>query len=344
MNRMEDTSNSGYSYPERVWIQAGIYALIVVVLLLVEATFNVLLLILAGCLIAIFFRALADLVRRTTKLNRGLSLTIAILSTLLIIIGLLWLIGAKVQYQLQELTDTLPQMVDHAKKRLSESAVGHQIVEGVSAPGSAEKVRVIAGTFFRSSFGVLGDIYVVLFIGIFLTVSPQVYTHGLIRIIPKGARPKGASVLQLTGEKLRKWLKGKLIAMVIVFVLTTTALLLLGVPMWLSLAIIAGLLNFIPNFGPLLAMIPAVLVALMISPATALIVAGAYIIIQMVESNLITPMVQKKLVNIPPALIIIAQLLVAPLTGGWGLLLATPLVLIIRTVVQELYIREQEKS
>jgi predicted PurR-regulated permease PerM len=90
-------------------------------------------------------------------------------------------------------------------------------------------------------------------------------------------------------------------------------------------------------------MIPAVLVALMQSPSTAAIVAGMYIIIQVLESNFITPMVQQKLISIPPALIIIAQLLISPLTGGWGLILATPLMIIIMIMVQELYIKERDK-
>jgi predicted PurR-regulated permease PerM len=125
-------------------------------------------------------------------------------------------------------------------------------------------------------------------------------------------------------------------------VLTAVGLLISGMPMWLALALIAGLLNFIPNFGPLIALIPAVLVALMQGPTTAAIVAGLYIAIQVTESNFITPMVQKKLINIPPALIIMAQLLIAPLTGGWGLVLATPLMVILIVLVQELYIKKQE--
>ena len=128
--------------------------------------------------------------------------------------------------------------------------------------------------------------------------------------------------------------------MLVVFVLTSAGLLILGIPLWLVLALSAGLLNFIPNFGPLIAMIPVVLVALMQGPTTAAIVAGLYILIQVVESNFITPMVQQKLISIPPALIISAQLLISPLTGGWGLVLATPLMLITLTLVQELYIKE----
>ncbi len=135
-------------------------------------------------------------------------------------------------------------------------------------------------------------------------------------------------------------MKGKFFAMFVVFILTSIGLLILGIPLWLVLALIAGLLNFIPNFGPLIAMIPAVLVAFMQGPSTAAIVAGMYILIQVIESNFITPMVQQKLISIPPALIISAQLLISPLTGGLGIVLATPLMLIIMILVQELYIKE----
>jgi predicted PurR-regulated permease PerM len=112
--------------------------------------------------------------------------------------------------------------------------------------------------------------------------------------------------------------------------------------MWLVLAFIAGVLYFIPNFGPLIAMIPAVIVALLQGPATAVLVAGLYILIQVAESNFITPVVQKKLINLPPALIIMAQLFVAPLTGGWGLVLATPLMVILIVLVNELYVKKQK--
>ena len=132
--------------------------------------------------------------------------------------------------------------------------------------------------------------------------------------------------------------------MLLVFILTAAGLLIIGMPMWLVLALIAGVLNFIPNFGPLIALIPALLVALMQGPTTAAIVAGLYIAIQVAESNFITPMVQQKLINIPPALIIMAQLLIAPLTVGWGLVLATPLMVILIVLVQELYIKKQGKA
>ncbi len=178
--------------------------------------------------------------------------------------------------------------------------------------------------------------------GIFFTVSPKVYKEGIVKLVPKKGKQKADDMVNKLGENLKKWLKGKIFAMFVVFVLTAAGLLIIGMPMWLVLALIAGILNFIPNFGPLIALIPAVLVAFMQSPTTAAIVAGLYIFIQVAESNFITPMVQQKLINIPQALIIMAQLLIAPLTGGWGLVLATPLMVIIIVLVQELYIKKQD--
>ena len=329
------------SYIKKVWIKGGIYALIVVLILLFKATFSVFLLILAGALIAIFFKGLSDLICRKTGWKDGVCLAVSVIGTLLIVVGLFWLIGSKLQTQITELSDKLPLMVENAKAKLSQNPLGKRIVEKVSSPGSIKKAEGMASTFFKSTFGVLGDIYVVLFLGIFFTVSPNVYKRGMVSLIPKKGQPKGEDVLNKLGENLKKWLKGKIFAMTVVMILTAIGLAILKMPMWLVLAIIAGILNFIPNFGPLIAMIPAVLVALMQGPTTAIIVALLYMVIQVLESNFITPKVQQKLVSIPPALIISAQLLISPLTGGWGLVLATPLMLIIMISIQELYIKRE---
>ena len=331
------------SYSKKVWIKGGIYALIIVALLLFKATFGVFLLILAGALIAVFFRGLSSLICRKTKWKQGPCLTISIVGTLLLAVGFIWLIGSKVQDQVAQLTDTLPETIENAKAQLNQSPLGKKIVEKASSPSSIKKAQGLVSTLFRSTFGVFGDLYVVLFLGIFFTVSPGVYIKGIVQLVPTRGQRKCSDLLNKLGDNLKKWLKGKIFSMTVVFVLTAIGLVILGVPMWLALAIIAGLLNFIPNFGPLIAMIPAVLVALMQSPSTAAIVAGMYIIIQVLESNFITPMVQQKLISIPPALIIIAQLLISPLTGGWGLILATPLMIIIMIMVQELYIKERDK-
>ena len=340
----KDGSENNYTFPQKVWITGSIFALIIVIVLLLTATFSVLLLILAGVLIAVFFRGLSALIERKTKWNASLSLALSVIGTLLIIAALFWLIGAKVQSQITQLSETLPATVQNAKEQLSQNPIGQKIVQSASTPKAQDKAKAVASTFFKSTFGVLGDVYVVLFLGIFFTISPQSYKKGIEQLVPKQERQSASDLLDKLGDSLKKWLKGKLFAMLVVFVLTAIGLVIIGVPMWLALALIAGIFSFIPNFGPLIAIIPAVLVALTQGQATAGFVVGLYILIQVVESNFITPKIQNKLINIPPALIIIAQLLMGVLTGGWGIVLATPLMLILIVLVQETYIKNLNKE
>lgn len=327
-----------YSFPQKVWITGGIFALIVVMLLLFKVTFSVFILVLAGAMIAVFFRGLASLIRRKVKCGPKLALAISIAGTLIIIALLFWLIGAKVQSQIKQLSDTIPVTIQNAKEHLNKSALGQKIVQKVSSPEAKKETKRIASIFFKSTFGILGDIYVILFLGIFFTASPKTYQKGIVSLVPKRGREKAEDVFDKLGHNLRNWLKGRIFSMCVVFILTAIGLVIIGIPMWIALALIAGLLNFIPNFGPLIALIPAILVALMQGTDTAAVVAGLYILVQVAESNFITPTVQHRLVNIPPALIIIAQLLVGTLTGIWGIILATPLMVIVMILVQELYV------
>lgn len=330
------------NFEKKVWMASAIVALIIILLWIIKVTFNVFLLILAGALIALFFRGLSGLIHRKTKINEKVSLVIAILGSLLLVALFFWFAGNRIQQQGAELAKTFPQTIDHFKNQLNNSAVGRQFVERIPSQNNMAKASSVIKTFFSSTFGVLGDIYVVLFIGIFFTVSPKTYVDGFIKLIPAKAKAKTEDVVNKIGLTLTKWLKGQLLAMLIVAILTAIGLTIVGIPMALVLALIAGLLNFIPNFGPLIAMIPAVLVALMQGVNTALFVAGLYILIQMIESNLITPQIQKKLINMPPALTIIAQLFMGVLAGGLGLILATPLTAILMVVIQDTYVKKQD--
>lgn len=326
------------SFPQKL----GMTALLVIVILLVRATFNVFLMVLAASLIALYFHGLAGLIVRKLKLSRKWAMGFSIGGTFILVGLLFWLIGSKVQAQAQELSSSLPTMVEQAKSQLQKSAIGQQILEQISSANS----RKMAGTvkkLFSSSFGVLGDLYVILFLGIFLTASPGIYRKGVIALVPSSGEKQAGRIMDELGGKLKSWLKGKMFAMAVVAVLTVIALSIIGITMAVVLSLIAGLLNFIPNFGPIMAMVPAVLIGLTKSPETALLIAGIYTLIQVIESNFITPTVQNKLVNIPPAMIITGQLIVGSLTGYLGVVFATPIVLIVMILVQELYIKKKKK-
>ena len=323
--------------------KVAVVALFVIVLLLLKATFSVLLMILAAVIIALYFQGLAGLIKRNLKLPQGWSMFVSIAGTFLLMIALFWLIGAKVQSQTVALAEKLPGLADQAKAELSQYSWGQKVLDQTSGQNS-QKLMSSLQRFFSSTFGVLGDIYVILFLSIFFTADPKVYKSGIIALVPPRNKEEANDLLKELAHNLKSCFKGKLFSMAVVAVLTGIGLSVLGVPMVFALAIIAGLLNFIPNFGPLIAMFPAVLIGLSQDVNTALIIAGLYIFIQMVESNLITPMIQKKLVSIPPALIIIGQLMVGTVTGYLGIILATPVVLILMVVVNKLYVSKQKNE
>jgi predicted PurR-regulated permease PerM len=338
------TTNERLSFQKKVWITTAIVAFFVIVIWIAKAIFNVLLLLLAGALIAIYFVGFGRLIARKLHLRSGLSLGISTIFSLLLLVGFLWFSGNRISQQVSDLKEVLPAAIDNVEKSLSKSTIGSKILETVNSEDVSGKASALAQTFFKSTFGVLGDIYIVLFLGIFFTVSPKSYTDGIVTLIPPAGKEKAGAVISKLGESLSRWLKGQILAMFVVFALTAIGLVILGVPMWLVLSLIAGLLNFIPNFGPLIAMVPAVLIGFLQGPTTALIVAALYILVQTLESSLVTPQIQKKMLNVPPALIIIAQLVMGVLTGGWGLILATPLMVVLMVMVQELYLKRYEEQ
>ena len=339
MKQEEANKNQLLSFAAKL----GLTALFILVVLLIKATFNIFMMLLAASLIALYFHGLAGFIQQKTKLSSKWSMALSIVISLIFVVLLCWLIGAKVQSQLDELSSQLPAMVDQAKARLSESSIGQKIF-GQNSNDNTQKLASAAKRFLNSTFGFLGDIYVILFLGIFLTSSPDSYKKGIIALVPSRAEQKAEEILDEVGNKLRSWLKGKIFAMAVVAGLTAVGLSILRMPMVLVLALIAGILNFIPNFGPMIAMVPAVLIGLSQGTDTALMTAGLYILVQVVESNFITPMVQKKLVSIPPAMIIFGQLIVGSVTGYLGIILATPLLLIVMVLVQELYIKKKSPA
>lgn len=335
--------NTKLSFQKKVWIVIGTLTFTVLFILLIIKAANALLLILAGTLIAIFFTGLSSLIKRNTGWKRWICKTISIVGTLLIIALFFWLIGSKIQSQISVLSETIPSTVQNLQEQLNNSMVGKEVVETLTSEESIEKAKAFRGRFFQSTFGAFGDIYVVLFIGIFFTVSPNLYTHGIVKLIPPRHQEKAEKVVSDLKQQLRSWLKGKLFSMFIVFAFTAIGLFILGIDLWLVLSLLAGLLSFIPNFGPLIALIPALLIGLLDGPKTALIILGLYVLVQFLESNFITPMVQQKLIQMPPALILIAQLFMGALTGGWGLILATPITVIVIVLVQDLYLKERDQ-
>ena len=192
--------------------------------------------------------------------------------------------------------------------------------------------------FLSSTFAVFAGIILIVFLAIYIAAEPDVYHGGLMHLFPHHARKRAGEVLSAMATVLRKWLVTQLIAMLVIGTITTIILLLLDVKAAFALGAIAGLLEFVPTIGPLLSAIPAVAMGFLDSPDKALAVAIAYGAIQFLENHLLIPLLMKGGVNIPPALTVVSQALMALLFGFLGLMVAVPLLAAILVPVKMLYV------
>ena len=327
------------SYIQKVWHTVAIVALLVGVILVARVAFNVLLMMLAGSLIAVYFHGFGDIIQRRTRWKRTWAMTASLIISFLVLGGLLWFMGAKIQVQIAQLSSTLPHTVSTFKAKLGETPVGQKVLESVSG-GNSDSLMTTVQTFLGTSFGVLGDIYIILLLGVFFTASPSIYKNGILLLVPKPKKELGKHIMDRISLSLKGWLKGMMVSIVLITVLISVALTIIGIPMTMVLGLITGILELVPNLGSLLAMIPGVLLALTISTNTAIVVALVYIVSQTITANIVTPLIQKKIINLPPALTLVSQLIMGTLSGALGIILAVPLLAIIIILIDELYVKK----
>ncbi len=329
------------NFVKKVWITAGIISLTVIILLLFKTFFGILLLVLAGILMAIFFHGCAYWLQKWTHLPSKIAVLASVLINFIILGLFFWFVGARLQEQVSELSDTLPSTIENAKAWLKQYPAGQKVINYMNDSGDSGKAVATIQTFFSSSFGILSDAYIVLLLGLFFTASPNSYKNGVIKLLPLKAKSAGKKLLDDIHKVLKDWIKGQIFGFFFIAILTGIGLWIVGMPLILTLALVAGLMNFIPNFGPIIALVPALLLALTKDTTTALIIICLYTGIQIVQSAVMDPLIQKKMTNLPPALVIFAQVAMGILGGFWGVLLATPMTAILATIIKNLYTDRQ---
>jgi predicted PurR-regulated permease PerM len=328
------------SYIEKVWHTVAIVALLVAVILVARVAFNVLLMGLAGALIATYFHGLGDIIQRKTKMRRRFAMVISIIGTFILVSALLWFMGSKIETQVNQLSAGLPHTISNVKAQMAKTSLGQKVLSGLEDDDSQKKLLTTAQDFFSTTFGVLGEIYIILFLGIFFTANPSLYKNGILLLVPKDRKELGTHVMNRISLSLKGWLKGMLLSMVMITILIAVGLSIIGIPVALILGLITGILELIPNIGSLVAMVPGVLLALTIGFNTAIIVALLYIVSQTIVANIVTPLIQKKIINLPPALTLVSQLVMGVLSGALGIILAVPLLAILIILVDELYVKK----
>lgn len=367
-NEPRGSRSADDGFAHRALIGSLIFVAVVFLAIFLWYSVYVLFLIFAGVLVAILLRALADAVSHYSKLSHRWSLGVVLLA--LVLAGVIfWLLAApSLTTQAERLSQELPQAWEKFQERIRGTAIGRivgapfgpstrpstqpstqQTAEQSPAPlppqasptgGEMGELLARFGTLLSTVVDVAAALVVVLFTGLFLAFDPKMYVRGLIRLVPPRYRPRAGEILGAIGYTLKWWLIGQGITMLVIGTATWIGLTLLGVPLALVLGVIAGLFNFIPNFGPLFSMVPATLLGLTIGPGTALAVIALFIVLQNLEGYLLTPLIQRKAVDLPPAVGIISQILLGILVGAVGLALAWPLAAVVVLAVKMLYVED----
>lgn len=338
-------SSSDYAqFVHRVLLVVGILTAVSVSLLLLWLVIDVLLLLFAGVLLAIFIRSLSEWISENLHLPVGWCIFLVVL-TLVGVVGLaVWRLGPHVAAQIEQLIQSGPEMLHQIREHLQHYQLGRSLVqEALHFSQFSKNLQGMmqgAKLFFFTTFGVISSGIVVLFIGLYLTAEPDLYLSGIVRMVPLHKRKRCREVLRTLGYTLHWWLIGRFVELFLVGLMSGLGLWLLGIPLALTFALLSGFSTFIPYIGPFISSLPPILLALSLGPMHCLYTVVLYIVIYTIDGYLILPIVQEQTVAMPPVLTLVAQLVMGLLVGFLGVAFATPLAAIVLVLVKMLYVED----
>jgi len=293
-----------------------------------------------GIVLAVVLDTGARGLHRFLPIGHSARLAIVILIAALLLAAAIWWGGALLSGQFNDLLFALRKLGNEAQGFVKNSPLfptGATLRTVLPAPGT-----IVGGatTVLPLAFTWLSIAAAILFIGPFLAWEPQVYKRALLNLVPPRNRARVDEVLDEAGASMRSWLLGQSISMVVIFLFSLCALTVIAMPYAVVLAVQAGLLTFIPTLGPFIAGVVIMLAGLSVSPTMALYGLLTYVIIQFLESNLVTPVVQERTVHMPPALTLVLQLIAGFLFGLLGLAFVVPIAAAAKTIILELYVND----
>jgi predicted PurR-regulated permease PerM len=330
-------------FPRRVLVTVLITVLVLALSYLMWRGIHVLLQAFAGALFAVFLATLSDWLSKRTGIRYGWSLTLVVVALLALTAGFGWLLANRLSSQATELTHKLPESLQQIRDYLMQFEWGQRLVENVPNAGNT---LAQAGEFSRVT-GLISGVanflvtaVVILFVGIFGAAEPDLYRAGLLHLVPTSQRRRVGEALDALVYNLRWWLVGQFVLMIMMWITTTVGLWLLGVPLALTLGLIAGVFELVPYIGPWISAIPAAMVALLLGPSHLIGTLALYLVLHILEGYVMVPLVQRRAVHIPPALTLVAQVLLGELLGLLGLFVAAPLTVCAIVLLKMLYVED----
>jgi len=325
-------------FMRRVLLIAGLAAVLALLLKLIP----VLLLAFAAVIIAVLVRSLADPIRAVTRLPTGVSIAAATIAILAGLGGAGWLFGSTVSAQVEALANRLPGSLTELKALIETLPFGSQIADQLNGGGGLPDIQGMVGQVGGYVMAVIGagaNLLLVVFAGLFFAAGPERMRDGLLMLVPRPSRDPLREAANESARALRLWLLGTLADMVVVGVLTGIGTALIGLPSPVALGLFAGLAAFVPIVGPIVSVVPGVLLALEQGPEMILWTVAVYFIVQQIESNLFYPFIQKRAVDLPPVLTLFGVLALGTLLGPLGVVFASPLLVVALVWIKLLYLR-----
>jgi len=306
---------------------------------------SVVLLILLGVLLAMLLSGPVEALHRY-KVPRVISSPLIVVGVLaaILLVGYLFLpqFGQQGTQLSFNLTGAVDQLINRIEQFASRFGVSLDLTQGFSLTGVLRQVAGGVLGLFSTLIFVVAGIVAAIFLGTYLAASPGPVVDWIVRLFPPDRRSRTREVLSKSRDSLLSWFGGQLISMTIIGVLSTIALLIIGIPGAVILGIFSGLLNFVPYVGPILSAVPPALLGLAGNPIDALYVIVAYVLIQQVEGNVVTPLVMRRAVDVHPAVAIGSVTLLGTVFGLLGAFLAIPLVVVAGVLIKELWFRRLE--
>ena len=324
----------------RVAVAAVIIVAIVGVAWLMVKLADLFMLVLAALVLAAILDTIASFICRVPHMRRGPALALAVLAMLAVIAGTFTLFGAQIVGEFDTIRDTIPPAMDRVQALLERAGLGQVTRDALEqGQGDVSKLLSQAGGYALTAGNGLANLVLVFVGAIFIAGDPAVYRRGLLLLMPSRAEAPVGEALEDAARGLRGWMLGQAVSSILVAALTWAGLAALGVPAAGGLGIIAGLLDVIPMVGPIIAGVPAVLLAFTVSPTAALWTVGLFVVIQQLQGNFLQPMIQKQAVDVPPAVLLFAVVGAGLLFGFVGVLLAAPLTVVVYVMIQRIYVR-----